>query len=144
MTNYPGTQPQVITKVAQGMNDDQLALEAAYVLSKSGEPLDKHLHAKPVCIVPHARTIRKAREQVKMMVATGFSIRQIKHYLKKWASWWSKTAETWDIEALLSWFIETCWELPLAAIAEGLRQQIRTTSQHKPILMCHLGGFGVA
>ncbi len=106
---------------------------------RGGEPLNEHIHSEPVCIRPHARTIRKAREQVKMMVALGFSIRRIKHYLKKWAIWWVETAETWDVEALLSWFIETCWQLPLAAIAEGIRQQNRATSRNKtPSLLMRL------
>jgi hypothetical protein len=73
-----------------------------------------------------------------MMVATGFSIRRIKHYLKRWAVWWVNTAESWDIEALLSWFINTCWQLPLAAIAEGLRQHNRVTLQRKMILTAHV------
>lgn len=68
------------------------------------------------------------------MVATGFSAKQIKKYLKHWALWWVKTAETWDIEALLSWFIETCWQPPIAAIAERLRQHNRTTLTSNTIL----------
>jgi hypothetical protein len=77
-----------------------------------------------------------------MMVTTGFSIRRIKHYLKRWAVWWAETAETWDIEALLSWFIETCWQLPLAAIAEGLRQHSRTTLLRKTTLSAQIDSFG--
>lgn len=80
-------------------------------------------------ILPHARTIRKAREQVKMMVTTGFSTRRIRSYLKKWALWWVKTAETWRYEELLHWFIQTCWQIPEAAVAEGLRQQSMITSR---------------
>jgi len=34
--DYPGTQPQANTKVTQGMNDDQMMLEAAHVSSDSG------------------------------------------------------------------------------------------------------------
>ncbi|MEO9205334.1 MAG: hypothetical protein ABI296_06430 [Gammaproteobacteria bacterium] len=69
------------------------------------------------------------------MVATGFSAKQIKKYLKHWALWWVKSAETWDVEALLSWFIETCWEEPVAAYAEGLRQHHKTTLFGKTTLM---------
>lgn len=62
------------------------------------------------------------------MVTTGFSTRRIRSYLKKWALWWVKTAETWRYEELLNWFIQTCWQIPEAAIAEGLRQQGMTTT----------------
>jgi retron-type reverse transcriptase len=34
--DYPGTQPQANTKVTQGMNDDQMTLDAAHVSSDSG------------------------------------------------------------------------------------------------------------
>ncbi len=35
--DYPGTQPQAITKVTQEMNDVQMALDAAHLLSVLGE-----------------------------------------------------------------------------------------------------------
>src|SRR5579872_3297723 len=55
-----------------------------------------------------SRTIRKAREQVKAMVATGFLPKKIMAYLKNWALWWVKTtAKTWDYQVLLSQFIES-------------------------------------
>jgi hypothetical protein len=76
-----------------------------------------------VQMLPHARTLRKAREQVKIMVATGFSTRQIKRYLKQWALWWAKTVECWQYQTILSWFKAKCWELGPAAIADGLLQQ---------------------
>ena len=94
--------------------------------------------------MPHARTLRNAREQVKTMVAIGFSAKRIKQYLKQWALWWVGIAETWDIEALLSQFIETCWQLPIAAIAEGLRQHHRTTSLCTTTLMTQVDCVGVA
>ena len=75
-------------------------------------------------------------------ISSGFSIRRIKYYLKRWAIWWIETAEIWDIEALLSWFIETCWQLPLAAIAEGLRQHNRTTLLGKTTLSAQIDSFG--
>ena len=55
------------------------------------------------------------------MVATGFSIRRIRTYLRKWALWWAGTVEVWQYEELLWWFIKACWELsPAAGIAAGL------------------------
>ncbi len=70
--------------------------------------------------VPHARTLRKAREQVKMMVATGFSIHRTRSYLEKWALWWTMTTATWSYKELLTVFIQSCWDYRPAAVAEGL------------------------
>jgi hypothetical protein len=73
-----------------------------------------------VRIVPHARTLRKAREQVKIMVATGFSTRRIRSYLKKWALWWAITSETWNDEYLLQQFFKSCWDFRLGEFAADL------------------------
>lgn len=48
--------------------------------------------SRTVHFIPHARTLRKAREQVKMMVADGASLYQIRNYLSRWLYWWLKTA----------------------------------------------------
>ena len=77
--------------------------------------------------MPHPRTLRKAREQVMWMVKDGFSTRRIRNYLHLWTAWWVKTTTIWRYETLLEWFIESCWQLPPAAIAEGLRQQVITS-----------------
>lgn len=71
-------------------------------------------------IVPHARTIRKAREQVRVMVATGFSTRRIRIYLKKWAAWWGATSATWSYKELLHAFIKSSWDYCATALAAGL------------------------
>ena len=39
-------------------------------------------------LVPHGRTLRKAREQVKLMVIDGVSPLRISSYLNRWAMWW--------------------------------------------------------
>ena len=41
-------------------------------------------------ILPHARTLRKAREQIKCMVTDGISAHCIRNYLHRWALWWCK------------------------------------------------------
>lgn len=94
--------------------------------------------------MPHARTLRKAREQVKIMVVTGFSTLEIKKYLKHWAEWWVKSAETWDVETLLSWFIKTCWRGSIATYAKDLYQQNRTTLLHRTVLANQTDGLAVA
>jgi len=73
-------------------------------------------------IVPHQRTLRKAREQIKAMVDTGFSIRQIRNYLHRFVLWWVRTSDTWQYHELINWLIESCWEIKPAAIAAGLLQ----------------------
>ena len=94
--------------------------------------------------MPHARALRKAREQVKIMVATGFSTLEIKKYLKHWAEWWVKSAETWDVEALLSWFIKACWQGSIATYAKDLCQSVSTTSLRRTILADQTDGLAVA
>lgn len=72
------------------------------------------------------------------MVATGFSIRRIRNYLKKWALWWAMTSATWSYEELLHEFIKSCWDYCPTAIAVGLLRI--STSQ----VSCALGDEFVA
>lgn len=60
-------------------------------------------------IVPHPRTLRKAREQIKLMVADGnSSAQEIRQYLYLWSMWWVQTAEIWNHKTLLKWFFQAC------------------------------------
>ncbi len=111
--HYPGTQPQDYTKAPQAVNDRILTISG-------GEPSNEQIQHVPQCIVPHARTLRKAREQVKVMVATGFSTRRIRSYLKKWAIWWVMTSATWSIEEMLHEYIKSCWDYNLRRFATGI------------------------
>ena len=61
-------------------------------------------------MTPHPRTLRKAREQVKLMVHDGFSTQIIKSYLRRWAQWWVGTTACWSYETLLHAFITACWD----------------------------------
>ena len=76
-------------------------------------------------IVLHARTLRKAREQVKQMVADGFSTQKIKRYLARWCAWWVRTVTCWTKNKLPTWFLEVCWDAKAACIASA-----QITSQH--------------
>ena len=78
-------------------------------------------------VVPHPRTLRKARENVKQMVNSGVSLRRIRSYLHHFVIWWSKIVETWRYEKLLEWFVCTCFEIEPAAIAAGLLQKLGVT-----------------
>jgi hypothetical protein len=86
------------------------------------------IQSMPTPIFPHARTLRKAREQVKIMVATGFSTHRIRSYLKKWALWWAMTSATWSSEELLHEFIKSCWDHCIAAFATVLIQDPTLTT----------------
>lgn len=66
--------------------------------------------------------LRKARENVKQMVADGISFLKIRHYLHRWVTWWAMTSNTWQYQELLRWFLDVCWYVPAAHYAAGLRQ----------------------
>lgn len=82
-------------------------------------------------IVPHPRTLRKAREQVRLMVFDGLSAQRIRNYLHRWVAWWVMTSETWQYQELLRWFIDVCWHVPTAHYAAGLYQLYFKRSHRK-------------
>lgn len=71
-------------------------------------------------IVPHSRTLRKAREQINQMVSDGVSPQRIRSYLHQWAMWWVRTTESWHYQKLHVWFLNVCWDFNPAAYAAGL------------------------
>jgi hypothetical protein len=71
-------------------------------------------------MVPHARTLRKAREQIKWMVIDGASPRRIKNYLHLWARWWANTSDTWHYLEILQQFIDVCWDQTVTTFATVL------------------------
>jgi hypothetical protein len=73
-------------------------------------------------IVPHPRTLRKAREQIRLMVLDGLSTQRIRNYLHRWVAWWAMTSETWQYQELFQWFIDVCWYEPIRYYAAGLYQ----------------------
>ena len=73
-------------------------------------------------IVPHPRTLRKTREQVKLMVIDGISSHRIRNYLHRWVAWWAMTSNTWQYQELLQWFLNVCWQGQVAAYAAALYQ----------------------
>ena len=104
--------------------NDALIKLPAYSLSEwGGKMISEHQTQEPLRIVPHPRTQRKARENVKHIVNSGVSLRKIRRYLHHFVIWWVKTVEIWHYEELLHSFIDTCWEINPAAIAAGLLQK---------------------
>lgn len=71
-------------------------------------------------IVLHVRTLRNAREQVRLMVIDGFSTPRIRRYLNAWLAWWVRTSQSLSPHAVLSQFIQTCRDNIISRIATGL------------------------
>ena len=97
-----------------------------------GRAISNHQQYVPFQVVPHPRTLRKARENVKQMVADGISFRKIRRYLYRWAAWWQNTSDTWEYQELLQQFIDVCWHEATCNYAIGLKQlyfnKLRTRS----------------
>jgi hypothetical protein len=87
-----------------------------------GKTSTNHQMHEPVRIVPHPRTLRKAREQIKQMVNDGFLSKRIRSYLNRWVAWWVTTSNTWHYQEILQWFIEVCWHETAGYYAAGLCQ----------------------
>lgn len=85
-----------------------------------GKTTSEHLMHEPIRIVPHPRTIRKAREQVKVMVEDGVSLQKINRYLHRFVIWWVTTSIIWTYEELLDSFIQSCWDQQPAKIGYDL------------------------
>lgn len=88
-----------------------------------GKTLSEHQKPELARIVPHPRTLRKAREQVKYMVIDGVSLRRIRNYLHRWITWWVRTVESWQYRELLQWFADVCREAMVVPIATALLHQ---------------------
>ena len=83
-------------------------------------------------IVPHPRTLRKARENVKQMVADGISFRKIRRYLHRYVLWWANTTKIWNYEEIIRWFCAACFDVtPAAYAARLLLKQLKES--HSPI-----------
>lgn len=120
--NYSGTQTQDNTTVTQAN-----AQSVSSNISEHNSPIvrggytTEQVLSEPNRIVPHPRTLRKAREQVKQMVIDGVSLPRITSYLHRWSTWWVRTSESWDYQELLGWFFNACWDHnPAAGFAAGL------------------------
>jgi hypothetical protein len=88
-------------------------------------------------IVPHPRTLRRAREQIKCMVLDGVSPLQIRNSLNRWVIWWVNASKTWQHHELLNWFIHLCWDTKALTCAISLLQmrpvkELRTASCWPP------------
>lgn len=129
---YPGTHPLDNTTQTQALNNTPgPRITAHYLFSLSEGRAECSQAPEPGRIVPHPRTLRKAREHVKQMVDTGASPRRINNYLQGRLRWWIRTTDTWTILELLSAFLATCWEPAPAAYAARLLVSAIRSSEMK-------------
>ena len=137
--NYPGTQTSDNTNVTQANERSVIQLNTAHYLTSlgGGETNVATDHQEPALdrIVPHPRTLRKARENVKAMVNSGVSPCRIRSYLHRWSTWWVGTAQIWQYQELLEWFLQVCWDLKPAAYAAGLiHHAIMKAANHDSVM----------
>lgn len=88
------------------------------------------------CVIPHARTLRKAREQVKMMVADDVSLPKIKKYLSRWVYWWVRTSSCWNYCELVNRYIHSCWNPTAKNMAIGFFQSKDITLSCNDVQAC--------
>src|SRR3990167_11307716 len=85
-----------------------------------GKSLNNQSSQAAMRLVPHARTLRKARIQVQLMVTDGDSHQHIKRYLNHFFRWWTKTVDNWKVEELMIQFLRVCWDARVAAYVASL------------------------
>ena len=83
----------------------------------------------------HPRTLRRAREQVRLMVIDGSSPQTIKNYLHRFVLWWAKTSMTWSQGSILRALINSCH-------CQQLRLVMTDSFGHE-ITALHTRSFGV-
>ena len=93
---------------------------------KGGGPVTVQQESVALCMAPHARTLRKARERVKWMVKDGVSRPTIRHYLIQWLGWWTKTSDTWKKSELAARYVESCWNINMAVMGSAVFQRYLT------------------
>lgn len=122
--HYPGTQTQDNTNVTQAIDKTVISVnivQHSSSLNGGGADIASNNQLPALDrIVPHPRTLRKAREQVKQMVIDGVSPQRIRSYLHRWSMWWVRSSQSWQYQELLEWFLNVCWDFSPAAYAAGL------------------------
>lgn len=94
-----------------------------------------------VRLVPHPRTLRKARENMKWMVADGLSATKIRNYFSRWTRWWARTVISWNLKDLINLFISMCWDNAINHIASNTFAHYLTELNSWP-LSCADAGLG--
>jgi RNA-directed DNA polymerase len=124
---YPGTRTQDHTDVV--VIEEPATLQEFLLNNEGGEPLTDNqsvetIQSLPNRSIPHARTLRHARERIKLMIADGFSTRQCRLYLQQWARWWVCIVPTWQLLELLERFKNQCFDEGLKIFSSALIQHL--------------------
>jgi len=85
--------------------------------------------------------LRKAREQVKWMVADGVSRPKIRQYLVLWLCWWVRTAGIWKHAELKAQYIGSCRDPSAAGFAAEALRDYRITELRNDV---HQTGRAIA
>ena len=85
-----------------------------------GKTVSEHQQHIALRITPHARTLRKARENVRLMVADQVSPAKIRRYFSRWLHWWVNASNTWKTHQLLQSFMNGCWHESVSTYARAL------------------------
>lgn len=133
--HYLGTQPSNNTNVQHLDEKNTLDNINGHCLSSLGggdKPSVSYASDEQVRIVPHPRTLRKARENVKQMVAGGVSLQRIKNYLSNWVTWWVRTSEKWQYVELLKWYLAVCKDEMCSVLAHSLiyKYKLKDEARH--------------
>lgn len=127
--HYLPTQPANNTNITH-VNDVSLTSPTA-VNDLSDQGGGRHVYEQQKhglsCIELHARTFRKAREQIKCMVTDGSDTREIALYLHRFVIWWATTTVIWSYQDILHAFIQSTWSSQQVAIAYSLLLRRQST-----------------
>lgn len=127
--HYQPTQTEDNTSVKHANDHTIATTHSAHCLVNGGggKSIINHQQHDALRVTPHPRTLRKARENVRLMVADGLSAPKTKNYFLRWVRWWVKTANTWDFQTLVELFISTCWyDTPVAIATAVLSRYLLT------------------
>ncbi|MDI1351911.1 MAG: reverse transcriptase/maturase family protein [bacterium] len=118
--NYLGTQTPNNTTRPKAVVE--ASLRALFNPEKPGENNAPGTTQQPCALtmVPHPRTLRKARQNLISMVNDGVSLLNIKKYLRCWAQWWGVQAGgMWAHHELYCAFLTVWRDKTVAALAYG-------------------------
>jgi hypothetical protein len=111
--DYTNITPANDASVYPPTNDDNLS-------HQGGEPVSEHQQHEHFRMILHPRSLRKARERIKYMVADGASHLQTQDYLYRFVIWWARVIVTWTNEEIIEAFIASCWTAQYATVGYGL------------------------
>lgn len=105
--DYLGTQPLIKTSSLQeGKESTSMQLNSIFHENTLNKMRQDQIPRQ--LTVPHGRTLRRSREQVKLMVEDGVSHQKIRRYLSLWASWWQYADISWSKKNILEAWQHTC------------------------------------